>query len=172
MSHFPKLRHALLLKAAVIAVAALSACMAPPQRAVESEPEVLFVCEHGNVKSLMAASYFNELAQQRGLKTRALARAAAPNSTSVPPGIVAGLHGDGFDVATFSPTAVTTSDVSSSQHVIVISTRLPAAAAVAGMDVESWDDVPPASVDYAAARTVLKDHVARLVGQLNHHEGK
>lgn len=39
-----------------------------------SPQQVVFVCEHGNVKSLMAASYFNQLAAQRGLRWRAVSR--------------------------------------------------------------------------------------------------
>ena len=42
--------------------------------------KVVFVCEHGNVKSLMAASCFNQLAEQRGLPFRAVSRGVAPDS--------------------------------------------------------------------------------------------
>ena len=44
------------------------------------EGQVVFVCEFGTAKSLMAASYFNQLAEQKGLAVRALARASAPKS--------------------------------------------------------------------------------------------
>ena len=67
-------------------------------RADEPTPQVLFVCEHGNVKSLMAASYFNQLAAKRGLRLRAISRGSAPDSTTVPPPIIAGLRTDGVDV--------------------------------------------------------------------------
>jgi hypothetical protein len=46
--------------------------------------QVVFVCEHGNVKSLMAASYFNTMAQARGLPFRAVSRGSAPDSDTVP----------------------------------------------------------------------------------------
>jgi hypothetical protein len=49
------------------------------------DSQVLFVCEHGNVKSLMAVSYFNQLAQERRLPFRAVSRGTAPDSTTVPP---------------------------------------------------------------------------------------
>jgi hypothetical protein len=32
--------------------------------------------------------------------------------------------------------------------------------------IEEWNDVPPASVDYIAARDSLKGHIKRLVEQL------
>src|SRR4051812_34549689 len=46
---------------------------------------VLFVCEHGAAKSVIAATYFNQLATARGLAVRATARGADPQrSASVP----------------------------------------------------------------------------------------
>jgi hypothetical protein len=47
---------------------------------------VVFVCEHGSVKSLVAMVYFNRRAQERGLAYRAVARgiAAEPEVPSTP----------------------------------------------------------------------------------------
>jgi arsenate reductase (thioredoxin) len=42
------------------------------------DSQVLFVCEHGNVKSLMAASYFNQLARERRLPFQAVSRGSPP----------------------------------------------------------------------------------------------
>jgi arsenate reductase (thioredoxin) len=129
--------------------------------------QILFVCEHGNVKSLMAASYFNQLAQEIRLPLHAVARGTAPDSTTVPQAIVQGLRRDGFDVSSFHPTRVSPSDVSASIRVISIGTVLPAEAqAEAHFKIEQWNDVPPASLDYGAARDSLKSHVKTLVEQL------
>jgi protein-tyrosine-phosphatase len=142
------------------------ACAAPRNRISPPETQVLFVCEHGNVKSLMATSYFNRLASQRGLPYRALSRGTAPDSITVPPAIIAGLRGEGFDVATFHPVAVALADVSTSGRVILINTALPKDAQVAGTALEQWTDVPAASADYAAASAVLRRHVERLIDDL------
>jgi arsenate reductase (thioredoxin) len=40
------------------------------------------------------------------------------------------------------------------------------AQAAAQPKIEQWNDVPPASVDYAAARDSLKSHIKKLVEQL------
>ena len=48
------------------------------QEAAQPAAAVLMVCEHGNVKSLMAASFFNELAKARHLPFHAIARARRP----------------------------------------------------------------------------------------------
>ena len=90
------------LLAPIVAFLALAVGMA----SAGEEPaagQVVFVCEHGNVKSLMAASYFNQLAASRGLRLRAISRGSAPDSNSVPAPIVAGLHTDGVDVSDFRP---------------------------------------------------------------------
>ncbi|HUQ10972.1 MAG TPA: hypothetical protein VM146_11710 [Steroidobacteraceae bacterium] len=131
----------------------------------QSAHQVLFVCEHGNVKSLMAASYFNDLASSRGLPWRAVSRGSAPDSDTVPPKIVAGLVNDGFDVHDFHPVKVSRGDVSASNRIVTIGVMLPQEV-TANAAVEQWNDVPAASVDYAAARASLQEHVRKLVDQL------
>src|SRR4051812_39669621 len=74
---------------------------AEDRRGDARQATVLFVCEHGNVKSLMAASYFNQIARERGLHAHAVARGTAPDSDSVPPVIADGLRGDGLDTSGF-----------------------------------------------------------------------
>ena len=128
--------------------------------------QVLMVCEHGNVKSLMAANYFNELAKARHLPFHAVSRGTAPDSTTVPPAIVDGQRNDGFDVSHFHPTALTAADVASADRVILINTELASGIAAASTPPEKWTDVPPASVDYGAAREALKAHVRVLIDQL------
>jgi protein-tyrosine-phosphatase len=154
----------------IVAISALVLTLSGPVskgRAQTHDSQVLFVCEHGNVKSLMAASYFNQLAQERRLPFRAVSRGTAPDSTAVPSAIIQGLRGDGFDVSSFHPSAVKASDVSASQRVITIGTALPTEVQITAQPkIEQWNDVPPASVDYGAARDSLKVHIKKLVEQL------
>ena len=161
------MRHSLIRIAALSALVLTLGCSASKSHAPTPDSQVLFVCEHGNVKSLMAASYFNQLARERRLPFRAVSRGSAPNSTTVPPAIIQGLRGDGFDVSSFRPSAVRASDVSASQRVITIGTALPTDAhGTPQTNIEEWNDVPPASVDYGAARESLKGHIKKLVEQL------
>jgi arsenate reductase (thioredoxin) len=44
------------------------------------DPTVVFVCEHGAAKSVIATAYFNKLAAERGLRTRAIYRGVNPDS--------------------------------------------------------------------------------------------
>jgi protein-tyrosine-phosphatase len=134
------------------------------------DSQVLFVCEHGNVKSLMAMSYFNQLAQERRLHYRAVSRGTAPNSTTVPPAIIQVLRDDGFDVSSFRPSLVKDVDISESQRVITIGVALPMdAQAAARAKIEQWNDIPPASADFSATRESLKRHVQKLIEQLPKH---
>jgi hypothetical protein len=42
------------------------------------DPFLIFVCEHGAAKSIIAAAYFNQFAGERNLTLRAIARAHIP----------------------------------------------------------------------------------------------
>ena len=143
-----------------------SIAFAQEHRVVAQEKQVLFVCEHGNVKSLMAMTYFNRLAQERGLPFRAVSRGTAPDSTTVPPKVMEALKGDGFNVSAFHPVAVKAADVSTSQQVITMGVDLPKEAESSKSKTERWDDVPPASVDFGAARDSIMAHVRKLIDQL------
>ena len=132
-------------------------------------PYVLFVCEHGNVKSLMAAEYFARLAAARGLVLEARARGTAPNSASVPPPIVAGLRAESYEVADFVPRAVTAADAAGALRVVVIGTVLPTDLAAAAPAVEVWGDIPAASEDFAGARAALLRHLDALLQDLPTH---
>lgn len=145
----------------------LAGCITSSAIAAESAEQVLFVCERGNVKSLMAASYFNQLATERNLPLRAISRGVAPNSTSVPPAIVAGLQAEGIEVKDFRPLALSHEDASQSRHVITIGTDLPNSVQPPGAPIERWNDVPAASTNYAAARDSLRAHVRELLDRLS-----
>lgn len=155
---------------AVLTSLLVAGCVsAQAQRLAAHDSQVLFVCEHGNVKSLMAMTYFNRLAQERGLPYRAISRGTAPDSTTVPSKIIQGLKTDGFDVSAFHPAGVKAADVSVSQRVITIGVTLPAAADAGRSKTERWDDVPPASVDFSASRDALMAHVTKLLDRLANH---
>jgi arsenate reductase (thioredoxin) len=128
--------------------------------------QVLFVCEHGNVKSLMGASYFNELARARGLPFRAVSRGSAPDSDTVPDIVKSRLSAEGFDVSAFRPEAVSARDISASQVVITIGTELPTKVAFDASTIEQWNDIPPASSEFEGSRAALRSRIATLLDRL------
>jgi protein-tyrosine-phosphatase len=148
------------------AAVGMSGCATHSEPSTPREEQVVFVCEHGNVKSLMAASYFNEMATARGLSVQAISRGSAPDSTTVPTAIADGLRRDGFDVLKFEPRGITESDVVLSKRIVLINAEMPVAVPSGNVPVERWSDVPAASVDFAAAREALREHVCELVEEL------
>jgi arsenate reductase (thioredoxin) len=123
---------------------------------------VLFVCEHGSVKSLMAATLFDQAAQKRGISIRGVSRGITPD-THIPPRIVAGLKLDGVDVAAFKPTRIDENDTRAAIRVIAIGVD-PSAVPVA-KSVEAWTDIPESS-NYPAARAALIRHIETLLDKL------
>ena len=115
----------------------------------------------------MAASYFNQLAAQRGLRWRAVSRGSAADSTTVPKPIVAGLQEDGVDVSDFRPAKIDTADIAGAARIVAIGTELPSSVPIDEQRIERWNDVPPASKSYDAARSSLKAHIAELLDRLS-----
>jgi protein-tyrosine-phosphatase len=132
---------------------------------------VVFVCEHGSVKSLIAQEWFNRRARERGLAVRAVSRGVTPDG-AVPPAIVDALRGDGFDVAGFEPRALGPADTAGATRVIAIGVDLAEVPAAAGAPLERWDGVPPATQDYAGARDALKARVEALIDELSRPPGR
>ena len=126
---------------------------------------VLMVCEHGSVKSLMAASLFNQAAAERHLPYRAISRGVNPDP-SVPPPIVAALAQEGFDVKDFVPARFSGADLAGASRVIAIGVDPAAVSPGANVPIDTWSDVPAASVDYGAARASLKRHIDALLNEL------
>ncbi len=145
------------------ALAAAGGTVAPSPSA--AAPRVVFVCQHGNVKSLIAAQWFDRLAGERGLSTAAVARGLTPE-TPVPPAIAEHLRADGFDVGTFEPRALVAMDVEGAARVVLIGAAAPEWLARTGVPFEKWEGVPPASERYADARDALRQRIESLLDAL------
>jgi hypothetical protein len=155
-------RRTILAWLCVVAAATAVAQVEPPSA---ERSAVVFVCEHGSVKSLIAASLFNQAAAARSLPFRAMARGVIPDQ-AVPGPIVEALGRDGFDVHDFKPLKVSSTEVAAASRVVGISLDDGLAARIGRDGVERWNDVPAASVDYPAAREALRLHVSRLLNEL------
>ena len=124
---------------------------------------IVFVCEHGAAKSVIATAYFNKLAAERGLPDRATYRGANPQA-ELSVSALKGLGEDGLAVPSARPSPITPGDVTKATHIFAIGCSLPAHASSSGKG-ESWDDVPD-DQGYAAQRDAIKKHVERLLDQL------
>ena len=132
-------------------------------RPASSAPAIVFVCEHGAAKSLLAAAYFNKLAAERHLPYRATFRGTAPQE-ALSTRVVEGLRTDGIPVPDGKPTALQPSDVAAATHVFAIGCPLPAPAVQSGKAAD-WSDVPD-DQGYPAMRDAIVRHVQALLDSL------
>jgi arsenate reductase (thioredoxin) len=126
--------------------------------------DVVFICEHGAAKSVVASEYFNKLAAERGLTVRAVARGADPQA-DLSVATVKGLKADGLPPALDAPHPLTAAELRSSARIIAFDCKQPAMKALRSMDT-CWDDVPTVSDDYARARDAIRAHVATMIDQM------
>ena len=126
---------------------------------------VVFVCEHGTVKSVVAAAQFNHLAKQRGIKAEAVARGINLES-EIPAVVVTGLKKDGLAPLEMKPTAFSQADVDGAACIVAMC-ELPKKFAQ-NSNLSSWTDIPPVTVDYEKARTALVEHIGVLLDALAH----
>jgi protein-tyrosine-phosphatase len=135
------------------------------ERAEAEIPVILFVCEHGAAKSVIAASHFNRLAKQRGLRYRAIARGTHPDEV-VAPAAAEGLRAEGIDVTGLKPRRVSAADVDTAARIVALGCDLSSLSQGKQSKVLHWDDVPVVSQDYGAARDALVQRVQALMRDL------
>ena len=127
---------------------------------------VVFVCEHGSVKSLVAMEHFNREARKRGLNYRAVARGTAPEPT-VPAPVREGLRADGFDVSSFVPQPLRATDVDNAALVVSFDDDI--ANTLDGTSrYLKWDDLPGVLGDYSRGREAIVRQVDTLIEALAH----
>ena len=127
-------------------------------------PVIIFVCEHGAAKSVIAAAYFNKLAQETNLSVRAIARGTHPDP-ELSPKAITGLRDDGLTPTELIPQKLSLSDIESAQRIITFC-ELPAEYQ-SKASIQHWDGVPPISEDYEKARDAILDRINQL---LKHQE--
>jgi arsenate reductase len=124
--------------------------------------KILFVCEHGAAKSVVAAAHFQRLARERGLDATAFARGTTPDP-ELRPEAVRGLALDGLAAGDPAPRTVTPPELAAASLVVTFC-DLPAGLAPAAPVVQ-WTS-PPVSEGYDAARAAIVAQVERLVAEL------
>jgi arsenate reductase (thioredoxin) len=127
------------------------------------EQTIVFVCEHGSAKSVVAAAHFNRLAGERGLGLRAVSRGTDPDA-EIAPNAEAGLRADGLVVVERLPAKLIQADAQGAVRVVTFC-ELPEASTMA-VPVECWDGVPPVSEDYAKARDDIVERIGLLLDEL------
>lgn len=131
---------------------------------------VVFVCEHGAAKSIIAVAEFNKLAEQKGLPQRAISRGTNLDAEFAP-GVVAGLKKDGLPVPDGKPALLTQKDVAKAERVVTLGCKLPEPLAASAKPVD-WSDISSPSKNYDSARDDISRHVQQLIEELTREKSK
>ena len=123
---------------------------------------VIFVCEHGAAKSVLAATYFNHLATRRGLSIRALARGTAPDSEILPT-VADGLAREGLAPCTLTPVSLASEDLVNAEHVVTFDQPQVTRLVPNPASVIPWNDLPAVSADFNTARDAIFARVEAFV---------
>jgi protein-tyrosine-phosphatase len=124
---------------------------------------VVFVCEHGAARSVIAAAYFNQIAAERHLPYHAVARGtSAQENLSAP--TVKGLEADGVAFDRTKPKGLSEADARGAVRIVAF---CPVPKAFSSLvRVDEHDDVPEISKDYTDARNKIVAYVTQLVDEL------
>jgi protein-tyrosine-phosphatase len=128
--------------------------------AADAKQTVVFVCEHGAAKSIVAAAYFNKLAAEN---FRAIARGTSPQA-EISASAAKGLQADGLTPGERKPKELTKDDVFGAARVVTF-WALPKELNKADV-VEEWNDVPAVGDDYKKARDTILAHMQHLLETL------
>jgi len=124
---------------------------------------IVFVCEHGAAKSILAAAYFNKLAQEEKLNLHAVARGTHPDA-ELSSKTIAGLQKDGLTPTESIPTKLTREEIESAQQIVWFC-DVPDEYHQQAI-VEQWLDIPPVSEDYETSRDAIVERIRKLIGHL------
>jgi hypothetical protein len=120
---------------------------------------ILFVCHHGAAKSVLAGSYFNQLAGQIGLDARAIARGTEPDSDVAPR-----VRDDvGASLCVERPTRLMPADVAEADLLVSFDLAEPDLGAAPD---RSWNSLPPLSGDFELGRAAILGRVVALLAEL------
>lgn len=145
---------------------ALSPVVGAAQNARTPFPQdtVLFVCEHGTVKSLLAKLEFEQQAAAAGLSMAAVSRGSAVDS-AVPPWMRTALAKEGKDLGDWVPRGLQPTDLRSAA--LVVSFDLPSdVTAGARAPRAQWDGLPSVSANFSEGHAAIRERVRVLVDSL------
>jgi arsenate reductase (thioredoxin) len=121
--------------------------------------QIVFVCEHGAAKSIIAATLFNKLAKEKNLDLSSIARGTHPDS-ELSPKTISGLREEGLAPSEPSPQKLSLADLDHAE-LIVSFCELPEEFHNQ-ITTEQWNDIPPVSENYAIARDAILSRLQRL----------
>ena len=130
----------------------------------KSPPKIVFVCEHGAAKSVMAAAELERIAKERGLRVIAVARGSNPEP-EISPLVRKELKAAGMDLGAAKPSKVSTEDLRGATRVVSfgpdLSTLVPK-----GTTILDWSATPSPGQNYSASRQYILKQLEEILAGL------
>jgi arsenate reductase (thioredoxin) len=121
----------------------------------QKDISVVFVCEHGAGRSVIASRYFERLAREQGVHVNVSYRGISPDP-SIGEVVKEELIKDGFHFADEKPVALSQQDIKDSDFVVTLDCSLPSGLDAADAKVLAYTGIPPPGNNFLIARDSLK----------------
>jgi len=125
--------------------------------------QIVFVCEHGSAKSVIAATYFNKLAKERNIPWQAVARGTHPDA-EISPKTRKLLADENLLDNTFTPQRLSQQDVDKAKQVFLFY-ALPESI-LGGNKIHYWRDINTVNDDFRKLRDDILARVTPLIDSL------
>jgi len=155
------------LAAVVVAIGSIAVIPSDPVLAQQPSADrtekktVVFVCEHGSAKSVIAAAHFNDLAQKNGIPYIATARGINPDK-EIPPYVRTGLAREKLEIKDWQPKPFAQQDAVKAERVITLGCVLPKSMSSVPTPLQNWDDVPSLKTTSEMRARQLQRELLRL----------
>lgn len=133
------------------------------QMIMAQDKKIIFVCQHGAAKSVIAASYFNKLAKERSLNFVAECRGVDPDSI-VSESARDGLSRDKLFNPTTKPQKLLGADTANTERIILF-TQLPDEMKTS-IKTEDWSKIENVDADYSKRRDAIVKKINELLDRL------
>ena len=126
--------------------------------------KVVFVCEHGAAKSIIAKAEFERHAKERGIAVEVVSRGTTPDA-EIAAGVRKGLLADGTDLGSAKPVKISAKDLVGATVVVTFGPDLTELTPKSTKTLD-WSAAPSPSKDYREARDYIRKQVEGLVGEI------
>jgi protein-tyrosine-phosphatase len=127
---------------------------------------IVFICQHGAAKSIMAAAYCRALAEKHNLNIEILAAGADPDA-QIFPEVIELLRAEKLALVEQHPRQATPADLANASQVISMGCDLKKISpSTSSTNIEDWSDVPPPSKDLRLSFDRIRLRVQELIAHL------
>ena len=127
--------------------------------------KIVFVCEHGSAKSIIAVSYFNKIAKEKNLSWEAVSRGTTPDA-EISAKTKKLLTDSKMPVPQVKPQAITQKDIDEANQVILF---FPLPENIEGRDnLKYWPGIDAVNGDFEKLKDDIVAKLLPLIDSLEH----